>query len=374
MTRIADLDAADYALPADVLARTQTPVLVIDLERVRANVARTIALVGGAGRWRPHVKTTKTPVVWEELVRAGVTRFKCATTREARLLVETLARMKVPGADVCVAYPLREPALSALAALARSRPAVRLSVLCEDPELDVPAELGVFVDVNLGMDRTGVPAGEPEPILAIVRRAGERFRGVHGYEGHLHDGPPAELRAAAFACYDRLLELVELLEVEGVAVGELVTSGTPGFRAALEFEPLARRAHTVSPGTVVFHDARGEEQNGDLGLVPAAHVLSRVISRPTERIATCDAGSKAVAAEAGDPCAVVIGRADLVAQTPSEEHLPLRGKAGAMPERGEVLALVPRHVCPTVNLAEEALVVDGGAVRRVRVVGRGRDL
>jgi D-serine deaminase-like pyridoxal phosphate-dependent protein len=379
---LASLDAAELALPPDVLARTQTPALVIDLERVRRNVGTMLARTGGADRWRPHVKTTKTPEVWAELVHAGVTRFKCATTREARVLVETLEREQAHDPDVCVGYPLRGPALDALARLARDHPGVRLSVLCEDADLvrSIPDELGILVDVNLGMDRTGVPAAEHGEVLAVARGAGERLRGLHGYEGLVHDGPPETRRAAAFACYDRLLKLVEHVRSEGLALEELVTSGTPGFPAALAYPPFAELAarhgvaHRVSPGTVVLHDARSEEQNGDLGLVPAAWVVSRVVSRPAAGVVTCDAGSKALAAEAGDPCAVVAGHPELVALPPSEEHLPLRVTTGGGPARGEALALVPRHVCPTVNLAEEALLRDGDELRVVPVRARAHDL
>jgi D-serine deaminase-like pyridoxal phosphate-dependent protein len=71
----------------------------------------------------------------------------------------------------------------------------------------------------------------------------------------------------------------------------------------------------------------------------------------------------------------VIGRPEIVAERPSEEHLPLRVTAGTPPERGEVLMLVPRHVCPTVNLAEEAVLVEGGrVVSTVPVSARAHDV
>ena len=66
-------------------------------------------LGGEPTRWRPHVKTTKTPVIWRELVNAGVRHFKCATPREAEWLVKLLLEMAVEGADVLVAYPLLSP-------------------------------------------------------------------------------------------------------------------------------------------------------------------------------------------------------------------------------------------------------------------------
>jgi D-serine deaminase-like pyridoxal phosphate-dependent protein len=377
-TPLAELDPARYALPAADLARVLSPALVIHLDLVRANVRRMLAHVGTPERWRPHVKTTKTPEVFAELLAAGLRHFKCATLREARVLLETARASGHEALDLLVAYPLLGPALGALGRLAQAYPRARLAVLCEDPEAvaTIPREVGLFVDLDPGMRRTGIPLGERAAIRAVVRAAGERLRGLHHYEGHLH-GELEERRAQCFACYRELLALVAELERDGAAIPELVTSGTPAFLHALAFEPFRTgpRVHRVSPGTVVFHDARSAEENPGLGLVPAAVVLARVVSRPAHDVVTCDAGSKSLAAEAGDPCALVVGRPELVALTPSEEHLPLHVTAGPAPARGEVLMLVPRHVCPTVNLAEEALRVEGGAVRgTVRVRARAHDL
>ena len=160
-------------------------------------------------------------------------------------------------------------------------------------------------------------------------------------------------------------------------MGEIVTSGTPTFPHALEYPPFAElegTLHRISPGTVVYHDLRSEEIDPGVGLVPAALVHARVVSHPRDGLATCDAGSKSVAAEAGDPCAFVLGRPDLVAQTPNEEHLPLLTD-GERPARGDRVMLFPRHVCPTVNLAEEAVLIEDGRVTGVvRVSARAHEL
>jgi len=365
-----DLDARAYALPPAEAERLLSPTLLLYLDAVRANLRRMLEYTGSPARWRPHVKTTKTPALFDELLAAGLRHFKCATLREARCLLETARAAGIPRIDVLLAYPLVEPALSALGGLARAFPAAHLSVLCEDPAAAerTPAGVDVFVDVDPGMNRTGVPLAERAAVRAVVSAAGARFRGLHHYEGHLH-GDPEERRARCFAGYAELLELVhELGRLGAPPVRELVTSGTPAFRSALAFpgfRELGSIVHRVSPGTVVLHDARSAEENPDLELVPAALVFARVVSRTRADRVTCDAGSKSIAAEAGDPCAVVLGWPGLVAERPSEEHLPLRVASGRAPERGEVLLLVPRHVCPTVNLAEEALLVEGGRVREV---------
>ena len=369
------------AVDAALLERTPSPTLVVDLERVRENIRRMVRHAGSPRRWRPHLKTTKTPEIWRELVRAGVREFKCATTRELRLLLELLHTSDVAESDVLLAYPLRGPGLDELARLASAFPGTRVSVLCEDPALidSISESVSIFVDVNPGMHRTGIPLSDLERILAVAHGAGSRFRGVHYYDGHLHSGSPEERRRATAACYDGLIELCGTLASDGLQVDEIITSGTPTFLHALAYEgfsPDAARpgpTHRISPGTVVLHDGRSEEENPDLDLVPAALLLTRVVSHPMPDVATCDAGSKSIAAEAGDPCAWVAGRPGLVALPPSEEHLPLRVAEGARPALGETLWLFPRHVCPTVNLAEAMLLVDGDEARLVPVAGRAHD-
>jgi len=381
MSRLANASAAPFTLPDAELDRLLSPALLIEMDAVRRNVRTTLALCGGdPSRWRPHLKTTKIAVVWRELVRAGVRQFKCATTREAALMLEVLRGENVSAAALLVAYPCVGPARQRLGDLARRYPETGLALLCEEPE-DVaatPRELGLFVDVNPGMDRTGLDPAGAERIAAIARRAGERFRGIHFYDGHIHDVDYEERKKKAHATYDRLMELIVRLRRDGIAVGEIITSGTPTLRPALEYAPFRARGaplHRVSPGTVVFHDQRSADETPELDLVPAAVVLARVVSRPSATRVTCDAGSKSLAAEAGDPCAIVLGRPELVAGHPSEEHLPLDVTSGAAPARGTALHLVPRHVCPTVNLAEQAVLIERGRiVDVVDVAGRAHDL
>jgi D-serine deaminase-like pyridoxal phosphate-dependent protein len=367
----ATLDPAAYELPAELVERALSPALVVHMDVVRANVARIVALCGSdPDRWRPHVKSAKIPEVQRELARAGVRQFKCATTREAAVLLEALAAEGLERPDLLVAYPLVGPALAHVGLLAARHPGARLAVLCETPEAvrEVPPGVDVFVDVNPGMDRTGAPLEELARIAATARAAGARLRGLHFYDGHLHQPDRIERTLAVHAGYDRLLELVDTLRRDGARVEEVVTAGTPALVDALAYQGFAAvegLRHRVSPGTVVFHDVRSQEQSPELGLRPAALVLARVVSHPAPDLATCDAGSKSIAAEAGDPCAVVLGRPGLEAQAPSEEHLPLRGEPGQLPPRGAVLQLVPRHVCPTVNLAEQAALVEGGRLRGV---------
>ena len=375
------LALADYALPASITKRLFSPALVVFLDHVRANVQQMLEYLGGEPtRWRPHVKTTKTPVIWRELVNAGVRHFKCATPREAEWLVKLLLEMAVEGADVLVAYPLLSPNIDKIERLAKAHPGVRLSVLSEAPAhaASVPADLGVFIDINPHMNRTGIPMADRAGIEAVARAAGSRFRGLHFYDGHVRDDEAAVRQEPCWELYRELLSIEASLRKAGIVGGELITSGTPAFPYALSFDgfkELDNAVHRISPGTVVFHDMFTDDLMEDVELRRAALLFTRVISHPTADVATCDAGSKSLAAEAGDAAAYVLGHPGLVAQSPSEERLPLRVVDGDLPPRGTELLLVPRHVCPTVNLAETLLLVERDQQARVvEVAARAHDL
>jgi len=348
----------------------QTPTLLIDLDAVRHNVATMKHYLDGDWRrWRPHVKTCKVAEVLELLLEAGVRRFKVATTRECELLVEVAGKRPI---DVLFAQAQHGANLERLAAIAQSHARHAFALLSEDAAhaADVAARrLGVFVDLDPGFHRSGVPLRDRERALAVVEAAGDALRGLHCYEGHLHDGTALERTAAARAIFAELVALARSLP----RCGELVTSGTPTFTAALAYEPLRQFDHTVSPGTVVYWDARSAEL-GVEGFACAVQVQARVIAAPAADRVTLDAGSKALDAASGDPCAVALGAFHLRALHPSEEHLPMVVERGPAPPLGALLRLLPRHVCPTVNLADEAGLIEGGELRAVVPVrGRGHE-
>ena len=150
------------------------------------------------------------------------------------------------------------------------------------------------------------------------------------------------------------------IEEAGIAVDEVITSGTPSFHAALELDLLTQTTHRVSPGTVVFFDGRSADCS-ELAqhFAPAALVLTRIISHPKAHRVTADAASKSLAAEVGVPCVTIHNHPTWRAQRPSEEHLLIDLPEGeASPELGSPLMLIPKHVCLTLNLAESAPLRD----------------
>lgn len=359
-----------------------TPALAIYPEIVDSNIAATVRLLGGdPNRWRPHLKTAKLGFIMRRLVERGIAQAKCSTTVE--LATACAAGIR----DVLLAYPVVGANADRVRELAAEHPGVRISVLVENAEQVAGwkgSRVGVFIDVNPGMDRTGIEQDRTAAILEVTRAihaAGLAFRGLHYYDGHVHGEVLAEREKVAQRGYDRLMEIVGAVEKEGIGVEEVITSGTVSFSAAASYQPFAtgKFVHRASPGTVVYSDATSLTQlPAEWGYQAAAVVVSTVVSHPKANYITCDAGHKAVSADAGIPTCAVAGRADLTPLKPSEEHLPieLKGdvKGGTRPAIGEALYLIPRHVCPTVNNFDDALIVSGNRVIGVeRVTARGHE-
>ncbi len=357
-----------------------TPALAIYPEIVEANIEATLRALGGdAGRWRPHVKTTKIGFVMRRLAERGVTNVKCATTLEMRTAAEAGAE------DILVAYPMVGANARRVRELAEAMPGRRVSALVENVgqiESWVGSDVGLFIDLNGGMDRTGIEQERVQEVVELARaieEAGLIFRGLHYYDGHMSKYEDLTTREVmAHQGYDQLMVIVEALNRAGLLVEEVITAGTPAFPCTLSYKPFADApfVHRASPGTVVYGDFTSASQlPADYGYRPAAVVVSTVVSRPTSNRLTCDAGHKAVSADAGVPTCAVLGRPELRPQKPSEEHLPIDAPPGAeLPAVGDHLYLVPRHVCPTVNNFDHALLVVAGKIVGVeRVTARGRE-
>lgn len=359
--------------------RIQTPALAIYLDFVEHNITTTLQLLGGnPNRWRPHIKTAKIASVIRGLVERGVPQFKCATT------LELLTACEAGATDVLVAYPCVGARATRVREIVLAYPHIQISALVERVEgieAFAGSAVGLFIDVNAGMDRTGVSEesiGAITDIAKAIAHRGLRFRGLHYYDGH-HRATDLEARAAeAHRGYDRLLGIVNHLADAGIEVEEVITSGTPSFPAALEYKPFqsAKFLHRVSPGTVVYNDFVSLSQLPEqFDYRPAALVVTTVVSRPLDLIVTCDAGHKTVSADSGDPTCAVLGHPELTPIHPSEEHLPMQVATGArLPEIGEQLYLIPRHVCPTVNNFDHALLIRGQEIVGLsKVDARGRE-
>ena len=345
-----------------------SPSLLLFTDRIESNLALMLQMAGGPERLRPHVKTHKLAPLVQRQVELGITRFKCSTIAEVEMCAAAGAK------DVLLAMPCAgEANAGRLAALASYFPGVAVSAIADCQEtvrfLAAAAEqrkvtLGVFIDIDCGMGRTGIHPGEEALVLAksIQDTPGLQFVGVHAYDGHIHDACLADREARCMSAFEGVEALVAELQQSGLHVKEFLCGGSPTFGIHARYGD-----RTLSPGTTVIWDfGYSDKYSSDLCFLPAVVLLTRVISRPSDSQITVDLGYKSVAAENPHPRVrfeELEGDVPVVMQ--SEEHLVLDVGQSERFRIGQVLHGVPRHVCPTVALHGEAVVVRDGRVAEV---------
>lgn len=351
-----------------------TPALAVYRDRAQENLRRMIAVAGGAGRLRPHVKTHKMAQIVAMQLAAGIDKFKCATIAEA----EMLARAGAP--DVMLAYPLVGPNVARFAKLVAAFPQTRFSTLTDDAEAlraisRVFAAQGqsieILLDIDNGMHRSGVaPEAATSLYSLLAELPGIKPGGLHVYDGHIRQFDLAERTAQAQRDFVAADDLRQNLHDAGLPVPRVVAGGTPTF-------PIhAQRADLeCSPGTCVFWDVSYATKFPDLDFLHAALLLARVVSKPTADRLCLDLGYKAVSPDNPQPRVALLDLSDAVPVVHSEEHFTVETSRAADFEVGDCLYGVPYHVCPTVALYREAVVVESGRiVDRWLVAARDRML
>jgi D-serine deaminase-like pyridoxal phosphate-dependent protein len=339
-----------------------SPALLIYPDRIRQNIEEMVRIAGDPRRLRPHIKTHKMAEIIRMQQEAGIDKFKCATLAEAGLL----ARCGVK--DILVAYPLTGPAPGRLVALQKNHPETQFSCLVDHPDTFAALEetvaetgtrIGVFLDLNVGMNRTGISPG-PGAAKLYARMASSPVldcRGIHLYDGHLRDPDPVQRARDCEKAFEPARALAGQLKDSGLEVPCVIAGGSPTF-------PFHARREGVelSPGTTLLWDARYGEQFPEMPFLPAAALLCRVISKPAPGTVCLDLGHKAVAAEMDFPRVFLPQLPGNTQVSQSEEHLVLKYAGADTISIGTECYAIPMHICPTVIKYPEALVVTGGEV------------
>jgi len=339
-----------------------SPALVLHRERIEHNLRLMIEIAGNPARLRPHVKTHKLGPLVARQIELGITKFKAATIAEAEMCATAGAT------DVLLAYPPAGPNVVRICELARRFPRTHFSAVADNAStirgLGVAARfagltLDVFLDMDCGMHRTGILPDDSavETYKLITATPALRAAGLHAYDGHIHEPDAAKRRAMCEQAFAPVIALRAKLESLGLPVPSLVAGGTPTFPIHATHED-----RECSPGTTVLWDFGYGDKFADLPFLHAAVLLARVVSKPAPDRLCLDLGHKSVAAENPHPRVRFMELPDAVAVMQSEEHLVIETPRAGDFAIGQVLHGIPRHICPTVALHAEAIIVEGGRV------------
>jgi D-serine deaminase-like pyridoxal phosphate-dependent protein len=354
--------------------KIDSPSLLVYPHRAKENIQRLIEMAGSVELLRPHVKTNKMAEVCKLMLDAGINKFKCATIAEA----EMLGMIQAP--DVLIAHQLTGPKLERLLKLVTTFRTTHFTCIIDNlstarllSELFTAngERIQVFIDLNIGMNRSGIT---PENALQLfkdcVSLTGIRIIGLHAYDGHIRDTDLTERSRKSDEAFEKVSWLLK--EISGLAYTsfQVVVGGSPSFPTHTK-----RKNVQYSPGTFVFWDWGYKHQVPDEPFEYAALVLTRIISIMDEKTICIDLGHKSVAAENPLPRVHFLNAPDAVPVSQSEEHLVMTVPDSSKWKVGDALYGVPVHICPTVALYDNAVIIENNeVVDNWKVIARARKI
>jgi len=336
-----------------------TPALILDAAALRRNIALMAARTPGPTRLRPHAKSHKCAQIARLQVEAGAIGMTTATVWEAVALVQAGIQ------DVLIANEIvGEEKIRRLAETARN---ARLTVAVDDVRnaeaLSAAAgaagsEIGVLVDVDVGMHRCGVRNEEEALRLAghVVRLPHLRLRGVMGYEGHCVMEADRTVRAGkAQAAMEYLLSIADRLAGAGFPMAVVSAGGTGTY----DLTGMNPRVTEIQAGSYALMDATRLALISEFA--PALTVLTTVISRQGNRL-VLDGGKKTVGVDFTLPPIAGLTPEQAVPRRAAEEHLLYDVTQECSLAAGDRVEVVPGYCPTTINLHEAYHVVEDGVV------------
>lgn len=340
-----------------------SPSLLVYPSLVRENIAEMIRMAGSVNRLRPHIKTHKTAEGIQLMQDQGIYKFKCATIAEAELLAINKAK------DVLLAHQPVGVKIDRLIKLITTYPDTAFSTIVDDLEqakainlkLSTAAiSVNVFIDINVGMNRTGIaPNDEAIELYEYLHSATHLiFAGLHVYDGQHRQADPLEREKACDKAFEQVYQWLEKIEKRGYERPLIIAGGSPSFSIHAK-----KSDRECSPGTNIFWDQGYATICPEQNFIPAVHIVTRVISKPSHNRVCLDLGHKAVASENEITKRVYFpSNTDLKPVGQSEEHLVMETEQADKYKVGDILIGIPYHICPTVALHETLIAIDNDQV------------
>ncbi len=341
-----------------------TPALIYYKELLQKNTQTAIDMAHGAEHLWPHIKSHKMADMIHLSMEYGITRFKCATIAEAEVAAECGAK------HIILAYPLVGPNIERFLNLSQAFPKthfyaigdnLRMLALLGKAAISHSVTIDFLADVNMGMDRTGVPLDKLKEFCdSCVQIEGITLRGLHCYDGHRTEHEIEERKKIALSIDEKVKVVLKSIREKIPTCSLVVLGGSPSFPCHTDF-PEAY----FSPGTLFVYDYGYSVKFPDLTYTPAAAILTRVISNPADGIFSLDLGYKGIAADPDGTRGLLLGVDNCDELFQSEEHWTFRMKPGhedECPKVGEEFFVIPTHICPTSALYPSAVVIENGKI------------
>src|SRR5437016_88961 len=354
-------------LAAKIAREYGSPCAVLDMQRVQRQHARIQVDCDTSGvSNRQHIKTHKRPLLAQMQVAAGAKGITCQKIGEAEVMAEAGID------DILISYNLIGE--EKMARLSAQQPKAAMTVAADNtsqisglPQAAAASgrPLSVVVECDTGRKRAGVET--PAEAIALAREIaglkGLQFAGFMLY-------PTETGWTEAQKFYDEALAGVR---AHGLDAKMVSTGGSPNLKNLGKLKGATEHR----PGTYIYNDrmqvAAGVASWDDCAL----NIYSTVVSRAAPDRGILDAGSKTLTSDTGGG---LVGHG-LILEHPEARIAPFAEEHGFLdlarsntrPNVGDVVRIVPNHVCVVVNMMDEVVMVRGEEIVGVLpVAARGK--
>jgi D-serine deaminase-like pyridoxal phosphate-dependent protein len=362
-----------------MMQELDTPSIIVDQALMNRNIQKIAKLAAEFGvAVRPHTKTHKIPEIARLQIEAGARGITVAKLSEAEVMANSGIR------DIFVAYPIVSPMkldrlvelnakINLIAGVDSLEGALRMS----ERAVRHNTTIKVRLEIDTGLGRTGVLySGAVELADRINLMEGLQFCGIYTFRGNLMNGKPTmDVEEAGLEEGRLMVELAEQMRTQGIEVRDVSVGSTPTAAYAAQVMGVTE----VRPGTYVFYDRMQAVLQACRLEECAAVVRVTIVSRPVPDRIIIDGGSKTFATDVAPgvmPLNLkgyghVLEAPHAVIERLSEEHGIVRIHEADRYQIGDVLHIIPNHICSTVNLHNYIYMKDNGQYRKVKVEGRG---
>jgi D-serine deaminase-like pyridoxal phosphate-dependent protein len=339
-----------------------TPALLVDLDVMEGNLQNMAQFFcNRPAKLRPHFKNHRVLELAARQMEYGAIGITCARLWQAERLAhfgirEILIANEIAGEAPVARFVELSREAAVLVAVDNSKVVAEMARLARDRKTDV----NVLVDVDLGLKRCGMPAGEPAAALArTVVESGLKFRGLMGYEGHLQPVLPGpEKERLVTEAMQALARTRKIIESSGIPVEIVSCGGTGDYSIAGAYAGVTEN----QAGSYLLMDTWYAPFAPDFKV--ALSVLVTVISKtPGERL-VADAGCKVISGERGLPSVKDI--AGLKLKALHAEHAPIEIQDPAVEvDIGDKIEIAVHYHDGTINLHKQMYGVRNGEVERI---------
>lgn len=365
----------------ELQAQLETPCVVVDIRKAEENVIKWQKAVDAAGcKMRPHIKTHKMPYFAKMQLQHGASGITCAKVGEA----EVMASSGID--DIFIAYPM-VGAFRVKRVIALAKKVNRLILAVDSMEIATPLNeaakqaglvLEVRMEVDTGAKRTGVVRENAVSLAKQISQLSHiKLTGIYTFKSLiLHNEVTVDNEKAAQEEGELMQSIAEEIRNAGVPIEEISAGSTPtGIQVAQTGKITETR-----PGTYIFGDhmlcMEKAAQPSDI----AVRIYATVVSTPCKEYAVIDGGTKTFPMDITPNVppyyypgyALLAGSDDLQLLRMNEEHGIITSKKGDTELKvGDILELVPIHVCTAVNMQNEMYLYDGETLKKEKIAARG---